>query len=97
MQVPEAQPVVLVVSGPSGVGKDSVVEKLREIRPDMHFVVTATSRYAPAKLHDVPANLGAIPERSVARTHLSLLGSALAATMTALLGRLHLHYATEHT
>ena len=39
--------MVLVVSGPSGVGKDAVVARLRALRPGLHFVVTATSRCAP--------------------------------------------------
>mmetsp|Transcript_36722 Transcript_36722/g.81700 ORF Transcript_36722/g.81700 Transcript_36722/m.81700 type:complete len:313 (+) Transcript_36722:250-1188(+) len=42
--VPPAKPVVVVISGPSGVGKDSVVERLKEKREDLYFVVTATSR-----------------------------------------------------
>ncbi len=37
-------PVVLVVSGPSGVGKDSVVKRLRESGHAFHFVVTMTDR-----------------------------------------------------
>lgn len=45
-QAPQQQPIVLVVSGPSGVGKDAVVNHLRQLRPDLHFVVTATSRCA---------------------------------------------------
>lgn len=43
-QVPALQPLVLVVSGPSGVGKDAVIKALQALRPDLHFVVTATSR-----------------------------------------------------
>lgn len=42
--VAESAPIVLVVSGPSGVGKDAVLKALREARPDLYFVVTATSR-----------------------------------------------------
>ncbi|KAL3626202.1 Guanylate kinase 3, chloroplastic [Castilleja foliolosa] len=42
--VPNPNPLIIVISGPSGVGKDSVIKKLREIREDLHFVVTATSR-----------------------------------------------------
>eukprot|EP00899_Mesostigma_viride_P015597 jgi/Mesvir1/24038/Mv10775-RA.2 len=42
--VPPAHPLVIVISGPSGVGKDAVINRLRETRPDLHFVVTATSR-----------------------------------------------------
>lgn len=43
-QYPPPGPLVVVISGPSGVGKDSVLRKLQERRPDLHFVVTATSR-----------------------------------------------------
>ena len=35
---------VFIISGPSGVGKDSVLEKLREVYPTARYVVTATSR-----------------------------------------------------
>jgi guanylate kinase len=42
--LPPPLPVVLVISGPSGVGKDAVIRKLQEKRPDLYFVVTATSR-----------------------------------------------------
>jgi guanylate kinase len=35
---------VFIISGPSGVGKDSVIEKLRERYPSAQYVVTATSR-----------------------------------------------------
>jgi guanylate kinase len=34
----------VVISGPSGVGKDAVIKRLREVRQNLHFVVTATSR-----------------------------------------------------
>lgn len=36
----------MVISGPSGVGKDAVIKALQASRPDLHFVVTATSRCA---------------------------------------------------
>jgi guanylate kinase len=42
--VPAPPPVVVVVSGPSGVGKDAVVRRLLEQRPEMSMVVTATDR-----------------------------------------------------
>jgi guanylate kinase len=42
--IPQSRPIVLVVSGPSGVGKDSVLNRLREKRDDLYSVVTATSR-----------------------------------------------------
>lgn len=43
-QVPAHRPVVIIISGPSGVGKDSVLARLKEQREDLYFVVTATSR-----------------------------------------------------
>ncbi|OVA01907.1 Guanylate kinase-like [Macleaya cordata] len=41
---PAPKPLVIVISGPSGVGKDAVIKRLREVREGIHFVVTATSR-----------------------------------------------------
>jgi guanylate kinase len=38
------QPLLIVISGPSGVGKDSVVQRMQDRRMPMHFVVTATTR-----------------------------------------------------
>jgi guanylate kinase len=38
------KPRLFVVSGPSGVGKDSVIEHLRDAFPEIHFSVTATTR-----------------------------------------------------
>lgn len=40
------EPLLIVISGPSGVGKDSVVQCLMERRVPFHFVVTATNRPA---------------------------------------------------
>ncbi len=38
-------PVLLILSGPSGVGKDTIARALQERRPDdFYFVVTATTR-----------------------------------------------------
>ncbi|XP_010486109.1 PREDICTED: guanylate kinase 3, chloroplastic [Camelina sativa] len=42
--IPPPNQIIIVVSGPSGVGKDAVINKLREVRQGLHFVVTATSR-----------------------------------------------------
>lgn len=42
--LPPPKPLVIVISGPSGVGKDAVIKKLRETREGIHFVVTATTR-----------------------------------------------------
>jgi guanylate kinase len=38
------QPLLIVVSGPSGVGKDSVLQELKKRSLPMHYVVTATTR-----------------------------------------------------
>ena len=37
-------PLLVVISGPSGVGKDAVIAKLRETHPEIFFAVTATTR-----------------------------------------------------
>lgn len=40
-----AHPLLIVISGPSGVGKDTIARRLIERRPDsFYFVVTATTR-----------------------------------------------------
>lgn len=41
---PNPNPLIVVISGPSGVGKDAVIKRLREVKENIHFVVTATSR-----------------------------------------------------
>ena len=38
------RPLLIVVSGPSGVGKDSVVQRMKERGMLFHFVVTANTR-----------------------------------------------------
>lgn len=38
------QPLLIVISGPSGVGKDSVVQRMKERGLPFHFVVTANTR-----------------------------------------------------
>lgn len=49
---PVPSPLIIVISGPSGVGKDAVIKKLREVRAGLHFVVTATSRpMRPGEVH----------------------------------------------
>jgi guanylate kinase len=47
----EQVPLVVVISGPSGVGKDAVVQRLRERSYPFYFVVTATDR--PARPYEV--------------------------------------------
>lgn len=38
------QPLLMIISGPSGVGKDTVIHAMNERRLPIHFVVTATTR-----------------------------------------------------
>jgi len=38
------RPRIFVVSGPSGVGKDAVIQEMRQKLPDFHYAVTATTR-----------------------------------------------------
>jgi guanylate kinase len=40
----EQQPLLIVISGPAGVGKDAVIRRLKERGLPFHFVVTATDR-----------------------------------------------------
>jgi len=48
----ERPPLLVVISGPSGVGKDSVVQCLKERGFSFHFVVTATDRSPrPGEVH----------------------------------------------
>ncbi len=46
------QPLLIVISGPSGAGKDTVMQRMQERGLPFHFVVTATTRpKRPSEVH----------------------------------------------
>lgn len=48
------EPLLIVISGPSGVGKDSIIQRMKTRDLPVHFVVTATTRPArPEETHGV--------------------------------------------
>jgi len=53
LKKPEPTPLLMVISGPSGIGKDTVVDGLKERDLPFHFVITATSR--PPRENEVHA------------------------------------------
>jgi guanylate kinase len=49
---PQRASLLIVISGPSGVGKDTVLQRMQERRMPFHFVVTATTRPPrPGEVH----------------------------------------------
>ncbi len=53
-RLPQPQPLLVVISGPSGVGKDSVLQAMKARGLPFHFVVTATTRPPrPGERHGV--------------------------------------------
>ena len=50
----EPHPLLIVVSGPSGVGKDAMLSRVLELRPEVFFAITATTRaMRPGEEHGV--------------------------------------------
>ncbi len=50
----QPQPLLIVISGPSGVGKDMTIARLKDLGYPFHFVVTATTRpQRPAEVNGV--------------------------------------------
>ena len=54
MSTAEPHPLLIVVSGPSGVGKDAMLARVLELRPEVFFAITATTRaMRPGEEHGV--------------------------------------------
>ena len=54
MSTAEPHPLLVVVSGPSGVGKDAMLALVREQRPEVFWAITATTRaMRPGEEHGV--------------------------------------------
>ncbi len=49
--LPERSPLLIVVSGPSGVGKDAALKRMRELDYPFYFLVTNTTR--PKRVEEV--------------------------------------------
>jgi guanylate kinase len=51
-EYPRSESLLIVISGPSGVGKDTVLQRMKERRMPFHFIVTATTRAPrPGEMH----------------------------------------------
>lgn len=47
--IPSSKPLFVVLSGPSGVGKDALLTRMKELGRPFHYVVTATTRLRRAR------------------------------------------------
>ncbi len=53
-RLPQKHPLLIVISGPSGIGKDTIVQALRKRDPSFHFVITCASREPrPGEVHGI--------------------------------------------
>jgi guanylate kinase len=58
-------PMLVIISGPSGVGKDTIIEALQERghRPEYHYVVTCTTRARrPGEIDDISYRFVSVTE-----------------------------------
>ena len=54
MGTTRVNPLIIVISGPSGVGKDAIVQRIAELGDTFYFTVTATTRPPrPNEVHGV--------------------------------------------
>ncbi len=70
------QPMLVIISGPSGVGKDTIIEALqkRGHRPEYHYVVTCTTRSRrPKEIDRVSYNFMSLEEFAALRDRGQLL------------------------
>ena len=78
----DAPPLLVVISGPSGVGKDAVIAEMRAAQPGLSFAVTATTR--PMRAGEVegrdyvfmtPARFGEVVGRDGFLEHAEVYGN----------------------
>ena len=71
------KPLLIVLSGPSGVGKDAVLDCLKKSNPDTKFVTTMTTRPCRTnEKHTVHYNFVSVEEFQQLQVHNELLESA---------------------
>ncbi len=52
--LPHPEPLLIVISGPSGVGKDTIIQRMKERKLPFQFVITATTRPPrPNEVHGI--------------------------------------------
>jgi guanylate kinase len=96
------QPLLVIISGPSGVGKDTIIDALqkRGHRPEYHYVVTCTTRARrPNEVDGVSYNFVSLSEFAALRdagelleaneVHGNWYGTPRAGVREALAGGLH--------
>jgi guanylate kinase len=67
IEIPTPPPLLVVVSGPSGVGKDAALKRMRELNYPFYFLVTNTTR--PKR----PDELDGVDYKFVAKARFTLM------------------------